>query len=142
MGFPLFEGFTEYGIGRVLEAGRVAAHPAGHVVFREGEDPGHVVLLIAGMLEVYVERKGEEIGITTIVPGQIVGEISVLSEMPRSASVRAATAVTLCEWTCESFRKLLFGDAGFARRVFRDSLRSVIEAEKRLVEERAGAPTG
>ncbi len=136
LSFALFEGFTEHGISRLVSAGEVVSEGPGHLVCREGDPAGDVVLVIAGDLEVFVERNGRDLVMARVEPGRILGEIALLSELPRSASVRAKEEVRLLKWSGEAFRRLLFSDAGFARRIFRDSLRSVIDGERRMIEER------
>lgn len=136
LSFPLFEGFTEFGIARMVDTGEVVHCEAGELLCEEGDPAGDVVLVVSGTLEVFVVRDGKDFSIANIAPGKILGEISLLSELPRTASVRTKEAVQLLKWSGDAFRRLLFGDAGFARRVFRDSLRSIVDGEKKLIEER------
>jgi CRP/FNR family transcriptional regulator, cyclic AMP receptor protein len=64
---------------------------AGEFVFREGEAGSEAFVLLAGEVEVEVEgRPVERLG-----PGDIFGEMAIVSSAERSASVRAATDVRL-----------------------------------------------
>ena len=130
----LFEGFTAHGVKRLLDTGSVREVKKDEVIIREHAPPKEALLLIDGALEVLVDKDGAEFAVAEASPGQIVGEIALLCDMPRTASVRAKEDSCLLVWEGEAFRRLLFSDAGFARRVFRQSLRAVIESEKQLIQ--------
>jgi MFS family permease len=66
---------------------RVEAEP-GEVVIREGE-PGELFYVIESG-EVEVTKEGRHV--TTLGPGDYVGEIALLRDVPRTASVTATTA--------------------------------------------------
>jgi CRP-like cAMP-binding protein len=59
---------------------------AGTEVLHEGGRTGHLFVLIEGRLEVV---KGETVVATMTEPGAVVGEMSVLLDMPHTATVRA-----------------------------------------------------
>ena len=136
LSFSLFEGFTSHGVSRLVVAGEVVKADPGHLFCSEGDEAGDVVLVLSGQLEVFVNRDGKDISIAGVEAGAILGEIALLSELPRSASVRSKTEVMLLTWSGKVFRRLLFSDAGFARRIFRASLRAVIDGEKRMITKR------
>ena len=61
--------------------------PAGTEVLHEGHRTGHLYVLIEGRLEVV---KGDTVVATITEPGAVAGEMSVLLDMPHTATVRAA----------------------------------------------------
>ena len=94
------------------------------------DDPGSSLFVIArGAVNVLL-GKGEMV-VDTLGGGDIIGEISLLTGAPRTASVRAATSVTLGKIERESFSALLAksehfeGEVwmAFARRSFDNYLR-------------------
>jgi len=60
---------------------------AGSEVLHEGARTGHLYVLIEGRLEVV---KGDTVVATLTEPGAVAGEMSVLLDMPHTATVRAA----------------------------------------------------
>jgi NTE family protein len=62
---------------------------AGMVLFREGDPAPDAYVVISGRLGVFVTAKAEMIPIAQILPGEIVGEMSLISREPRSATVLA-----------------------------------------------------
>ena len=131
---PLFKGYTVNGAQRIVDAGDIKLLPAGEVLFKEGDPPGSVLLVLKGKLQVYVERHGKDMILTDAPPSTILGELSVLCGMPRSASVRVIDDATVLEWSADEFRGLLVKDVFLSERIFRSSLRTLIEKERALIE--------
>ena len=132
--FPLLHGFTEDGARMLLNHGEVKNYSPGEVVINEGDAPTFVLLVLTGKLQVFVERQGSALVLTDSRPGTIVGELAVLCNIPRSASVRASEPSAVLKWSAASFRSLLLGNAFLSERIFRESLRTVIEKERGLIE--------
>ena len=67
---------------------------AGEVLFHEGELSEFVCRLVSGEADVIKHNEGEAVILGTARPGEFVGEIGVIENSPRSATVRAVSAVT------------------------------------------------
>lgn len=132
--FPLFEGFTAVGTKRLIDAGEVKDLAAGEILLREGDAADFAVLVLAGTIEVFVERDGKELILTEAGPGTILGELALLCGIPRSASARAKAAATVLEWSDETLRTLLLRDRSLAQRIFRQALRTLVEKEQSLID--------
>ena len=72
----------EYCVG-----GAKRSFSAGAEIIHEGGRTGHLYVLIEGRLEVI---KGETVIATMTEPGAVAGEMSVLLDLPHTATVRAA----------------------------------------------------
>ena len=132
--FPLFEGFTENGTRRLLAAGEVQQLAAGDLILKEGETAEFAVLILSGRVEVFVEREGSRLVLTEATPGTILGELALLCGIPRSASARAKEDATVLKWSDESLHTLLLRDRSLAQRIFRETLRTLVEKERELVD--------
>ena len=130
---PLFKGYTSEGAQRLINSGKIKDHPAGEVVFKEGDPPTCVLLVLSGKLQVYVERDGKELILTDAGPGTIIGELAVLCGLDRAASVRVVEPSSVLEWDDDDFRGLMLKDAFLSQRIFRQSLRTLIEKERSLI---------
>jgi NTE family protein len=83
---------------------------AGDWLFREG-DPGEgLYVLRTGRLEVVREAGDAEILIRSLSPGAVLGELAVLTDAPRSASVRARRDSGLLGLSSAAFLELLEDD--------------------------------
>ena len=132
--FPLFEGFTVNGTKRLLESGQVKELAAGELLLQERDEADFAALVLAGTIEVFVERNGKDFILTEAAPGSIVGELALLCGIPRSASARAKENSTVLEWTDETLRTSLLRDRSLAQRIFRQTLRTLVDKERELVD--------
>jgi potassium-dependent mechanosensitive channel len=133
-GFPLFQGFTLDGAQMLLQGGEVKEYSPNEVVLEEGDSPTFVLLVLTGKMQVFVERQGRALVLTDAGPGTILGELAVLCGIPRSASVRASENSAVLQWSAAAFRSLLLGNAFLSERIFRQSLRTMIEKERSLID--------
>ena len=131
---PLFKDYTIDGAQRIVRAGKINTVAKGEVLFKEGDPPDFVLLVLKGTLQVYVERHGRDMVLTNAGPSTILGELAVLCGIPRSASVRVAEDSTVLQWPASEFRGLLLKDVSLSHRIFRESLRTLLDKEKSLIE--------
>ena len=94
-GVPLFAGLDENGYALLASAVRETNLPAGHVIIREGQPGKQLFIIQRGTVEVYRETDHGEVELNRLREGTFFGEMSILEEAPRSASVRAVTEVSL-----------------------------------------------
>ena len=133
-GFPLFHGFTLDGARMLLASGEVKEYSSGEVLVKEGDSPAFVLLVLAGKMQVFVERQQRDLLLAYAGPGTILGELAVLCGIPRSASVRASEKSAALQWSAAAFRSLLLRDVFLSERIFRESLRTLIEKERSLID--------
>ena len=141
-GFPLFQGFTAQGAQRLFERGDIQRFAKAEILFEEGDVPTSVALVLEGAMEVFVDRHGSDLILAEAGPGTILGEIAVLCNIPRSASVRACDGAVVLRWESAVFRNLLLRYALLSERIFRESLRTLIEKEQSLIESLMEARAG
>lgn len=132
--FPLFDGYTSHGAKRVLEQGEIRTLETGTVLMREGDQPTSADLVLRGRLQVFVTRNGADLALTTMGPGSILGEIGVLCGMPRAASARAIEPAVVLQWKAQDFRRMLLSDVMLSERIFRQSLRMLIDNERSMID--------
>ena len=92
---------------------------AGVVIIEEGSESDEMYVVVSG--ELVVTKKGtaeKEVTLARLNPGEVVGEIALLDEAPRTATVTTALPTTLIRIPAASFGVLL-SDADVVRRMFR-----------------------
>ena len=62
---------------------------AGEVVFREGDAPGAAYLIESGKIEVSVTQNQQRLVLSYLSAGDLLGEMAVIDDAPRSAEARA-----------------------------------------------------
>lgn len=101
--------------GKELEAvGRLADTvdvPEGHVLMRQGASGGEMFVIASG--GVRVERDGRDLG--RLGPGDVVGEMALLSEGPRNATVTTTEPSTLFVLAHREFHSLMDQSADVRR---------------------------
>lgn len=140
--FPLFQGFTTDGARMLLDRGDVRDYATGEVVINEGAAATFVLLVLTGKMEVFIQRGDQALVLAESGPGTLIGELAVLCGIPRSASVRASGPAVVLQWSAAAFRSLLLGNVFLSERIFRESLRIVIEKERALIESLIEAQSG
>lgn len=95
VGHPVLGLLTPRELDHVLAFAVVQHYPAGAVIFRKG-DPGRSLMLIAsGQVQISVSgADGKEAVLAVLGVGEILGEMGILENKPRSAD---ATALATCE---------------------------------------------
>ena len=100
---PLFEGLSRKELEHLAQLADDLEVPAGKVLTRQGDTGREFFVLMDG--EVDVVRDGELLA--TRSSGDFIGEISILEDMPRTATVTAKTPVRLFVLTAQSFRSFV-----------------------------------
>lgn len=116
----LCRGLTETEIGQIAEAVRTVVAPAGEVICRQGDAGGSMYILVAGRAKVVAERDGEEVRLLDYLGrGAHFGEMAVLTDGVRTATVVAIVDSELLELNREQFDRLLVTAPGFAANLSR-----------------------
>ncbi len=91
----LFSGLSDVGLGAVANLCVERSFPAGSIVLRQGDVGDEMYIIQDGQIEIVVVGRRPELRVVLLGKGQILGEMSLLDMGFRSATARAATAVTL-----------------------------------------------
>jgi CRP/FNR family cyclic AMP-dependent transcriptional regulator len=110
---PLFKGLSRKDLTALARVSEDLEVESGTVLCREGEIGQEFFVIVAG--KVKVTRKGRRVAIRG--GGDFVGEIALLEEIPRTATVTADTPVRLFVLTRKDFRHLLDENPGVERKV-------------------------
>jgi len=104
---PLFQGLDHRHLAQLAKLMHPRTLAAGEVVFHEGDEGVAMHIIVSGKAEIYHERGGKEDVIRQLGPGEVFGEISVLVQHPRIASVRVVEPTELLVLSAWNFRTAL-----------------------------------
>jgi CRP-like cAMP-binding protein len=90
----------------------VRALPSDTVFIRQGEVGTSMFVILEGATRVSVMAHGEARNVAVLVAGDIVGELSLMTGEPRTATVRSLTSVRVLEVTKQSIETLLKATPG------------------------------
>lgn len=80
---------------------------SGETLFRQGEPPNGAYIIAVGRVRVVVTDRGRERAIDDIGPGQWIGEMALLTQQPRSATVYAIRDTELVCLSQKAFDALM-----------------------------------
>jgi CRP/FNR family transcriptional regulator, cyclic AMP receptor protein len=120
---PLFEGLSRAELVLLSRVTEDLEVPAGKVLCRQGEIGHEFFVIIDG--EIDVTRDGEHLG--TRSSGDFFGEIALLEEIPRTATVTAKTPLRFFVLTRQAFTRLIDANPRVERKVLRTLARRVAD---------------
>jgi len=100
---PIFSGFSEAQLGRIIAHARIVEVPAGTVVTQAGEPGDSFFVIIDGITAVKTPAGASG----QLQPGDFFGEMSLLDGDPRSATIVATTDLRLLIVDRSHFWRLL-----------------------------------
>lgn len=102
-GFEVFERPDLEFLSKHMQANRVRA---GSTIYFEGDRNSYLSILIDGSASVYKQDSDDNIKyLASLSPGRIFGEISVIDNLPYSASIVAESDATIVTISRENFRQ-------------------------------------
>ncbi|MCW2785868.1 MAG: cyclic nucleotide-binding protein [Marmoricola sp.] len=104
------ESLSDADLAIVVKSGRHLTVPAGWALIGEQTPADKAYLIVDG--EVSVRRSGTEIA--RLGPGDVIGEIAIVHQQLRSATVVSLTALEVIHFTRESLEELLESVPAFA----------------------------
>jgi CRP/FNR family transcriptional regulator, cyclic AMP receptor protein len=100
---PLFSRCSKAELARIAQLADEIDLPAGKTLTKEGTRGREFFVLLEG--EADVRRRGQRIA--TMCGGDFLGEIALVTDVPRTATVTTATASRLLVITDRAFRELM-----------------------------------
>ncbi len=104
-------------LAELVKSARVERFAAGAVLFQEGDDGDCLQLVRSGSLTAARTLGGREVVLSYLPAGNYVGEMALLGESKRNATVRAAVATETIRLDGEAFKTLLARDATLREQV-------------------------
>ena len=104
---PLFRPLSPATLDELASSLIPVSATAGTEIVRKGEHGDRFYVVASGEVEVEVESLGEQVA--TLGPGDHFGEIALLRDVPRTATVRAKTDVELYALERDEFLSAVTG---------------------------------
>lgn len=124
---PLFATCSNKELDAVARAATELDVPQGRILTTQGRSSQEAFVILEG--EAVVERNGTQVA--EIGPGSTIGELGLLADVPRTATVTATTAMTLLVFTPDDFHKVLSDVPALSRSLLKVLARRVAEMDER-----------
>src|SRR6267143_512816 len=130
----MFEDLDQKSLEAIANAAVEQRYAPGQDIVRQGDTGVGAFIIRSGKVDVPQDRGGKEPQIAKLGPGDVFGEMSLLDEFPRSATVRAlepTTALGIQRW---HFRGILESHPQIALALLPMLTRRIRNAEHMLPE--------
>lgn len=94
---PIFKDFTRIEIDYLIRVAKIISFEEGSTIIHEGDFGQEFYVILDGQVDVSKESgtPGEIIDLATLGPGSVLGEIAVITNRPRSATVTTIKPTTV-----------------------------------------------
>jgi CRP-like cAMP-binding protein len=113
---PALRDFTDDDLAILLSIGHARQLAPTEVLFRKGASGTSCFLVVEGTLTVHREEAPAPGGAVAVGPGSFVGQLALVDQRPRGATVVAKSAAILLEVTRDTFERLLHAVSPLALR--------------------------
>ncbi|MCA8929516.1 MAG: cyclic nucleotide-binding domain-containing protein [Alphaproteobacteria bacterium] len=104
---PLFQRIEPRRLKLLAFTSERMVFPAGEDIVRQGDPGDSAYIVLAGEADVFVASASGELKVATLGCNDIIGEIAILIDIPRTATVRAASDLTTLRISKEHFFRLV-----------------------------------
>ena len=128
---PLFAGLSEEQALRLEEVAQRRTFRRGEVIFHKGDAGSTLYMIVQGQVKIVLPSdSGEEALLAVLDAGDFFGELSLIDEQPRSATVVATAPTETLVLHREEFLKFLVASPGMAVDMLRILAQRLREADE------------
>ena len=139
---PLFQGLSDEELQHLMDMAQPVSLRAGDILIRQGELGDSAYVVIKGDFEVQKQAGQSLIKIDVRNPGDVVGEMALLSQAPRNATLVAKTDGEVLRIPQEAFEKLLASSTTAAMAVLHWVMSRLTQNESLLHQQEKMAALG
>jgi len=130
---PLFASLPDEQLRMLVPAVTRRSAPRGSTIMAAGDQIDSLYIVISGRLKVMMsDSEGKEVILSLIGPGEFFGEMGLIDDSPRSASVVAIEPCELMAITRRDFKKCLAENLEMTMAVMRGLVRRLREADRKI----------
>ena len=136
---PLLADLDPTAVMFLVRLGQRRAYKAGDTLMRQGEPSTSIHFIVSGKVRAERRRRTDEraVQLAEMAPGAVVGEMGVLIDIPRSATVTAIEPTETVEIDAPSFERL-----AKAFPILHRLLAKLLSERLRSTQDRVGEPAG
>ena len=122
----------------LIETAEIENFSAGDVIFNQGDEGDHMHLIRSGSCTVSVKVGGKDVVLSYVPSGNYIGEMALLSDQPRSATVKAAHNTQTIRLTGKAFKDVLKKNSSIKNSVEKKFKERISQNEKMEGQPEAG----
>jgi CRP/FNR family cyclic AMP-dependent transcriptional regulator len=130
---PLFASFPDEQLRLLTPVITRRSLPRSTTVMASGDPTDSLYIVLSGRLKVMMsDAEGKEVILSILGPGEFFGEMGLIDDAPRSASVVSIEACELLSIAKRDFKKSLAENFEMAQAVMRGLVRRLREADRKI----------
>jgi CRP/FNR family cyclic AMP-dependent transcriptional regulator len=130
---PLFASFPDEQLRTLVSVVTRRSAPRASVIMTAGDQIDSLYIVISGRLKVMMgDADGKEVILSLIGPGEFFGEMGLIDDSPRSASVVTIEPCELLSITKRDFKSCLAENFEMSMAVMRGLVRRLREADRKI----------
>lgn len=134
---PLFAGVAPAKLKLLAFASDRVSYRPGEVLFRQGDPGDAAYVILDGKADILAEANGGQIKIAELADNAIVGEIAILCDVSRTATVKASGSLEALRIRKDVFLKLLADYPDMMFEILRSLAQRLTRTTSELTEARA-----
>jgi CRP/FNR family cyclic AMP-dependent transcriptional regulator len=130
---PLFSAFTEHQLATLLNYVQHRSYPRNVFVIQAGDETDSLYVILSGKVKVLIpDDQGREVILSVMGPHDFFGEMGILDDQPRSASVSTLEPCEMLRLSKAGFINCLKENSEVAMLVIRNLVKRLREADRKI----------
>jgi CRP/FNR family cyclic AMP-dependent transcriptional regulator len=130
---PLFSSLTDAQLGQLLTCVQHRSYPRNAFILRAGEETDALYIILSGRVKVLIpDEEGHEVILSVMGSHEFFGEMGLLDDLSRSASVETLESCETLRLSKAGFTSLLKDNFELAMAIIRNLVRRLREADRKI----------
>ncbi len=131
--FHMFQNLSDERLEPISRSAILRNVSRGAIVLHAGDRTDNIYFVLSGNLKVLVsDEDGREVILTMMGPGEVFGEMGVLDEDVRSATVLAVSSANLVVMSKGDFKRVMLDNAEVALQITRNLVQRLRQADRQI----------
>ncbi|MBN1233161.1 MAG: cyclic nucleotide-binding domain-containing protein [Candidatus Coatesbacteria bacterium] len=131
----IFSGLNDKEIISLCSLAEEKEYEATEIIIKQGDEASSFYMIVEGTVDVYKEQKGNFYYIHSLEPKELFGEMALVDDSPRSATVKAKTKVIVISFSRVAFHQYLAISSDAGIKILKIINKRLYNAEKQATRE-------
>jgi CRP/FNR family cyclic AMP-dependent transcriptional regulator len=130
---PLFSSMTDEQLRLLQPCLQQRSYPRSSFILRAGEETDALYIVVSGRAKILIpDEQGREVILAVVGPNEFFGEMGLLDDLPRSASVETLEACQMLRLSKSGFITCLKDNFELAMIIIRNLVKRLREADRKI----------
>jgi len=130
---PLFSSLSDDQLSLLQPCLQQRAYPRGAFILRAGEETDALHIILSGRVKILIpDEQGREVILAVLTANDFFGEMGLLDDQPRSASVETLEICQMLRLSKAGFMGCLENNFGLAMQIIHDLVKRLRQADRKI----------